>query len=372
MALALTPVERLMHARCRAAGIPSDSPESAARLPPCATCTLSFARAASDLGGPDVAEDAIPREIASDFSCFVKRDAFRATAPCEQTRKAQETATRKQALITAAADLWEAYSEYHIKHNDLSDNPTPKAVLTWTTGKLTTEGWRVPAHLARLHKAALMPSLGLAADDTPGTPDAPDAPGTPDAPDAPAPVSGVADINTLVFRNLLATRLTGIENKIGEMNTTITSSSQDQAAFFTNVVASVRDLTLDVKKEMSEMAAALRVLQGKVEALSEAQAEATDTSMAEAADSTDAALVVEKAEEQQSQLWADMRQDLMDEMRREIKEELMEELRQELAAEVKNELFKDMAQAMMTAACGDGGKSGTGMSQSTQSTDSTQ
>ncbi|KAK3338107.1 hypothetical protein B0H65DRAFT_477769 [Neurospora tetraspora] len=83
-------------------------------------------------------------------------------------------------------------------------------------------------------------------------------------------------------------------------------------------------------------------------------------------------LVVEKAEEQQSQLWADMRQDLMDEMRREIKEELMEELRQELAAEVKKELFKDMAQAMMTAACGDGGKSGTGMSQSTQSTDSTQ
>ncbi|KAK3342357.1 LOW QUALITY PROTEIN: hypothetical protein B0H65DRAFT_443201 [Neurospora tetraspora] len=307
MALALTPVERLTHARCRAAGIPSDSPESAARLPPCATCTLSFARAASDLGGPDVAEDTILREIASDFSCFVKRDAFRATASCEQTRKAricdlppdlapfgtrlfaswelaefddcdaEETATQKQALITAAADLWEAYSEYHIKHNDLSDNPTPKAVLTWTTGKLTTEGWRVPAHLARLHKAALMPSLGLAADD---------APGTPDAPDAPAPVSGVADINTLIFRNLLATRLAGIENKIGEMNTTITSSSQDQAAFFTNMVASVRDLTLDVKKEMSEMAAALRVLQGKVEALCEAQAEATDTSMAEAADST--------------------------------------------------------------------------------------
>ncbi|KAJ4382493.1 hypothetical protein N0V85_008586 [Neurospora sp. IMI 360204] len=83
-------------------------------------------------------------------------------------------------------------------------------------------------------------------------------------------------------------------------------------------------------------------------------------------------LVVEKAEEQQSQLWADMRQDLMDEMRREIKEELMEELRQELAAEVKKELFKDMAQAIMTAACGNGGKSGTGMSQSTQSTDSTQ
>ncbi|KAK3947060.1 hypothetical protein QBC32DRAFT_102855 [Pseudoneurospora amorphoporcata] len=51
-------------------------------------------------------------------------------------------------------------------------------------------------------------------------------------------------------------------------------------------------------------------------------------------------LVVEKAEEQQSQLWADMRQDLMDEMRREIKEELMEEQRQELAAEVKKELFE--------------------------------
>ncbi|KAJ4367785.1 hypothetical protein N0V85_009134 [Neurospora sp. IMI 360204] len=104
-------------------------------------------------------------------------------------------------------------------------------------------------------------------------------------PDAPAPVSGVADINTLIFRNLLAARLAGIENKIGEMNTTFTSSSQDQAALFTNVATSVRDLTLNVKKEMSQMAATLRVLQGKVEALSEAQAEATDTSMAEAADS---------------------------------------------------------------------------------------
>ncbi|KAK3953004.1 hypothetical protein QBC32DRAFT_340041 [Pseudoneurospora amorphoporcata] len=79
-------------------------------------------------------------------------------------------------------------------------------------------------------------------------------------------------------------------------------------------------------------------------------------------------LVLEKTEEQHSQLWEDMRGSL-DDMRREIKEELIAELRQEL----KMDLFKDMAQAMMRAACGDdGGKSGTGMSQSTQSTDSTQ
>ncbi|KAK1773765.1 hypothetical protein QBC45DRAFT_426828 [Copromyces sp. CBS 386.78] len=83
-------------------------------------------------------------------------------------------------------------------------------------------------------------------------------------------------------------------------------------------------------------------------------------------------LVLEKTEEQHSQLWEDMRGGL-DDMRREIKEELMAELRQELVAVVKMDLFKDMAQAMMRAACGgDGGKSGTGMSQSTQSTDSTQ
>ena len=60
---------------------------------------------------------------------------------------------------------------------------------------------------------------------------------------------------------------------------------------------------------------------------------------------------MEKTEEQQSQLWADMRDDLMEEMRREIKEELMAELRRELVAEVKTELFKDMVQAMMRAAC---------------------
>lgn len=83
-------------------------------------------------------------------------------------------------------------------------------------------------------------------------------------------------------------------------------------------------------------------------------------------------LVLEKTEEQQSQLWADMREGLMDEMRQEIKEELKAELRQELAAEIKSELFKDMAQAMMRAACGNGEKSGAGVSQSTQSTDSTQ
>lgn len=86
-------------------------------------------------------------------------------------------------------------------------------------------------------------------------------------------------------------------------------------------------------------------------------------------------VVVEKTEEQQSQLWNDMREGLMDEMRQEIKEELMAELRQDLVAEVKMELFKDMAQAMMRAACDDDAKSakvGTGLSQSTQSTDSTQ
>lgn len=83
-------------------------------------------------------------------------------------------------------------------------------------------------------------------------------------------------------------------------------------------------------------------------------------------------LVLEKTEEQQSQLWADMREGLMDEMRQEIKEELKAELRQELAAKIKTELFKEMAQAMMRAACGNGEKSGAGMSQSTQSTDSTQ
>ncbi|CCC07630.1 unnamed protein product [Sordaria macrospora k-hell] len=86
-------------------------------------------------------------------------------------------------------------------------------------------------------------------------------------------------------------------------------------------------------------------------------------------------VMVEKTEEQQSQLWNDMREGLMDEMRQEIKEELMAELRQDLVAEVKMELFKDMAQAMMRAACDDDAKSakvGTGLSQSTQSTDSTQ
>ncbi|KAH7633218.1 hypothetical protein B0T09DRAFT_333304, partial [Sordaria sp. MPI-SDFR-AT-0083] len=68
----------------------------------------------------------------------------------------------------------------------------------------------------------------------------------------------------------------------------------------------------------------------------------------------------------QSQLWADMQDDLMEKMRREIKEELMAEMRWELVAEVKTELFKDMVQAITRAACGDdGGKSWTGMSQST-------
>lgn len=92
-------------------------------------------------------------------------------------------------------------------------------------------------------------------------------------------------------------------------------------------------------------------------------------------------LVVEKTEEQQSQLWNEMREGLMEEMRREIKEELMAELKKELVAEVKMELFKDMAQVMMRAACGDTPdhtpdpkkrKSEMEMSQSTQSTDYTQ
>ncbi|KAK3396862.1 hypothetical protein B0T20DRAFT_462122 [Sordaria brevicollis] len=85
-------------------------------------------------------------------------------------------------------------------------------------------------------------------------------------------------------------------------------------------------------------------------------------------------LVLEKVEEQQSQLRKEMEEGWLDEIRQEIKKELKAELRRELAAEVKAELFKDMAQAMMRAACGDvGGKSGgIGSSQSTQSTDSTQ
>lgn len=61
-------------------------------------------------------------------------------------------------------------------------------------------------------------------------------------------------------------------------------------------------------------------------------------------------LVAEKTEEAHEQLWNGLREELMDEMRKEVKRELKEEL----MAEIKIELFRDMAQAMMSAACAPG------------------
>ncbi|KAK3946794.1 hypothetical protein QBC32DRAFT_329032 [Pseudoneurospora amorphoporcata] len=49
---ALTPEERVIHARCRVAGIEPDNDEFGMRLPPCATCTLTLARYARLLGDP--------------------------------------------------------------------------------------------------------------------------------------------------------------------------------------------------------------------------------------------------------------------------------------------------------------------------------
>ncbi|KAK3996379.1 hypothetical protein QBC44DRAFT_231879 [Cladorrhinum sp. PSN332] len=81
-------------------------------------------------------------------------------------------------------------------------------------------------------------------------------------------------------------------------------------------------------------------------------------------------LVAEKTEETQEQLWNGIREELMEEVRQEVKRELKEELKQELMAEIKSELFRDMAQAMMSAACGGNEKAsmsfGAGTSQITQ------
>ncbi|KAK0737199.1 hypothetical protein B0T21DRAFT_159638 [Apiosordaria backusii] len=63
-------------------------------------------------------------------------------------------------------------------------------------------------------------------------------------------------------------------------------------------------------------------------------------------------LVAKKSEETQEQLWNGIREELMEEIREELMEKMRQEVKRELMAEIKMELFRDMAQAMMSVACG--------------------
>ncbi|KAJ4386953.1 hypothetical protein N0V85_007885 [Neurospora sp. IMI 360204] len=210
---ALTPEERVIHARCRVAGIEADDDEFGMRLPPCATCTLTLARDARLLGDPTPANAQALRRQAGAHACYIDRSREDPYSACKRTAgqricdlpvsfanwelanidgvNTAVVATRQATLATAADELWTAYSTYHIDHADLNDNPTPRAIMRWLVGKLVDEGWRAPPDLARLTLADPLPPLDaeiedpaeVAADDVP----APDAvPPIPEAAAAPA------------------------------------------------------------------------------------------------------------------------------------------------------------------------------------------
>ncbi|KAK3342372.1 hypothetical protein B0H65DRAFT_443214 [Neurospora tetraspora] len=107
-----------------------------------------------------------------------------------------------------------------------ASNPLPRGILGWTIGKLVTEGWRAPAHRARLYKAAPIPPIIIEDDDAPGSPNALDVPGSPDVPVATGASAPVPDAASMLFGSLFVARLTALETKIDEMGTAIASSAE--------------------------------------------------------------------------------------------------------------------------------------------------